>query len=877
MSSPLLQTKLYIPPVRPELVSRPRLLERLDAGLHRKLTLISAPAGFGKTTLATEWLNSAGRPFTWLSLDEGDNDPARFLTYFVAALQIIDLNIGQAAQAMLQAPQPVQPEPLLTSLINDIAATTTPFVLVLDDYHLINALPIHQQLTFLLEYQPPQMHLCLVTREDPSLPLSRLRARGKMMEIRLADLKFTEEETADFLQRAMRLELASADVTALHRRTEGWVAGLQLAALSLRGHDDIHQFVQSFAGSHRYVLDYLIEEVFQRQPSAVQDFLLKTSILDRFTASLCNAVAEREGSRELLLALEQANLFIVPLDDCRGWYRYHRLFRDLLRMQQEARRLVPLHQKAARWYEHNGFLDEAMTHTLAAEDWDEAERMMESAASQAIRNGQFVTLSRWLDAFPDTRVREDYGLATLKGWALLPMGQFEAAEAYADLARDLLPADAPPVNRAMVVCLRTYVAQAKFDIPQVIKLAHEALELLKEGDPHGLRGAALANLAQAQTAMGDIPAATQTLRELARVGQEAGHPLSAVSALSNLAWFLHLQGNPREAIALCRQALDQCVDARGNSLPLAGQTHAILGMIYYDANELDRARQHLVQGLQLGEQLGPAGGSLTVIIALAQLQQAVGEEEAALATIGEMRRMVSQFNLPQADALAASAEADIQLKQGNTAAVERWAAAAGLSPDDSPDHVRESVYFTYARLLLAQNLPTEAQTLLDNFERFVQEGKRFRSLITVRILQALAQKGLGHRQQAVSRLEEALRLAAPEGYLRAFLDEDQSVLGLVPKARHVAPAFVDQLLTAAGVVAERPVSTPSAQPLVEPLSERELEVLQLVAAGLSNREIADKLFISVGTVKTHTHNIYGKLGVSGRTQAVARARELDLI
>jgi LuxR family maltose regulon positive regulatory protein len=462
-----------------------------------------------------------------------------------------------------------------------------------------------------------------------------------------------------------------------------------------------------------------------------------------------------------------------------------------------------------------------MQHALAAEDWDEAERMMESAASQAIRNGQFVTLSRWLDALPDARVRQDSGLATLKGWALLPMGRFEAAEAYADLAKDLLPADAPPISRAMMVCLRTYLAQFRSDIPQVIELAHQALDLLKEGDPHGLRGAALANLAQAQKVMGDIPAATQTLRELA--------------------------------------------------------PHAVLGMIYYDANELDRARQHLVQGLQLGEQLGPAGGALTGMIALAQLQQAMGEEEAALATIGEMRRMVSQFNLPQADASVAGAEADIQLKQGNIAAAERWAETAGLSSSDSPNHTRESEYFTYARLLLAQNRLVETQTLLDNFKRFAQEGERFRSLITVHILQALAQQALGHKEQALTRLEEALRLAAPEGYLRVFLDEDQRVLELLPKVRHTAPAFVDQLLTAAGVVAERPVPTPSAQPLVEPLSERELEVLQLVADGLSNREIADKLFISVGTVKTHTHNIYGKLGVSGRTQAVARARELKLL
>jgi len=396
MITPLLTTKLYVPPVRPELVSRPRLIERLNEGLTRKLTLVSAPAGFGKTTLVSAWVRAVRESplgVAWLSLDEEDNDPVRFLTYFIAALQRIDPSIGQAAQAMLQAPQPAQPETLLTSLINDIAATPSPFILILDDYHLIHTLPIHQQLAFLLAHQPPSMHLGLVSREDPPLPLSRLRARGQTVEIRQDDLRFTAEEATEFLRRMMRLELPSADVAALHRRTEGWIAGLQLAALSLRGHDDIHRLVQSFTGSHRYVLDYLIEEVFKQQPAAVQDFLLKTSILDRFTAPLCDEVTAREDSRELLLNLEQANLFIVPLDESRQWYRYHRLFRELLRSLQEARHLAPLHQKAARWYEQNGLLDEAMQHALAAEDWDEAERMMESAASQAIRNGQFVTLS----------------------------------------------------------------------------------------------------------------------------------------------------------------------------------------------------------------------------------------------------------------------------------------------------------------------------------------------------------------------------------------------------------------------------------------------------------------------------------------------------
>jgi LuxR family maltose regulon positive regulatory protein len=519
-----------------------------------------------------------------------------------------------------------------------------------------------------------------------------------------------------------------------------------------------------------------------------------------------------------------------------------------------------------------------MTHTLAAEDWEGAERLMQLAASQAIADGQVVKLSRWLEAFPDTRVREDAQLAAFQGWALFMMGQIGPAATYADLAQELLPTDAEPTTRAMVICLRAYTAQFRFDLPVVIELAREALELLDESDPSGLHGAALGSMAQAQILMGDLPAATQTLRSLARQGLQAGHPLSVVTALADLGWLLHLQGQTREAVALCKQALDQCLDARGNALPLAGRPHFYLARIYYDANELDRAHQHLVKAVQLGEQLGPAEG-LGSVIALAQLQQAMGEPEAALATIGEIRQAVAQLHVPQADALVAGAQAEIQLRQGNLVAVEAWAAAAGLSPTDSPDHLREPAYMTYARLLLEQNRAAEAHTLLANCERFARNGGRHRSLIEVRILQALLQQRLGRQPHALDCLAEAVRLAAPGTYCRLFLDQGQPVLDLLPGVRPVEPAFVDSLLTAS----EPPPSSPrphtradANRALIEPLSERELEVLGLVVDGLTNREISEKLFISVGTVKTHTHHIYGKLGVSSRPRAIARARELDL-
>ena len=887
MPTALLATKLYAPAPRAELVPRSRLIDRLTAGLWqpggfgRRLTLISAPAGFGKTTLVAEWQHSqrgSAPPlaFTWISLDEADNDPARFLSYLVAALQKIDASIGQAALAMVQAGQPSPPEALLSGLLNDLAATPQPFVLVLDDYHLIQTPAIHQQLSFFLEHQPPQMHLVIVTREDPPLPLSRLRARGQLADLRQRDLKFTEEETADFLRRTMALELSAEDVAIVYRRTEGWIAGLQLAALSMQHSDDLRQFVADLDGSQRYILDYLVEEVFQRQPPGVQDFLLKTSILDRLTGPLCDAVTGRDDGRQVLLALDHANLFLVRLDESRQWYRYHRLFRDLLRTQRAAMDVVPLHLSAARWYEAHGFLDEAMTHALAAQDWAEVERLSAPASAEAIKNGQLTTLSRWLASVPEAQVQQRARLATMKAWAFLSTGQLETAEASAELAESLLPAGAPPMLRGVVLALRTYISLARGDIAKTIQLATEALALLEQGDPYFARGAVLNNLGQAQVAAGDIPAATQTYRELLRQSQGV-HPLSAVSAFSYLADSLDMQAKRNEAMALCRQALDLCLDARGRPLPPAGLTYVVLGRMCYEGNDLAGARQHVLQGLELARPLGRATVALAGLIELARLQLATGEGKAAQATIGELRQLASQLQWPLVDLEVAAAEAEFALRQGDIAVAGRWGETSGLSPADPPSFLREAEYFTYARVLLAQNRPAEARMLLANLERYARSGGLIRSLITVCILQALAQLALGQKEQALVRLEEAVRLAAPEGYRRAFLDEGPAILALLPGVRRAAPAFVDDLLSGAPAEASHEKPSRGEQPLVEPLSERELEVLRLIAEGLSNREIAEKLFVSVGTVKTHAHNICAKLAVASRTQAAAQARELGLL
>ncbi len=936
MVAPLLTTKLYIPPIRLGLVSRPRLIERLNAGLDRKLTLISAPAGFGKTTLMSEWVGNCGRPIAWVSLDESDNDPVRFLAYFVAALQKVEPNIGEGVLNAFQAPQPPPIESVLTVLINEIVAISFPFALVLDDYHLITAQPIHDALTFLLDHLPGNMHLVIATRADPPLPIARLRGRGQLTELRLTDLRFTPDQVTEFLNQVMGLDLSADDVAALASRTEGWIAGLQMAAASMQGQEDVAGFIQAFTGSDRYILDYLVEEVLQRQPNHVQTFLLQTAILDRLTGPLCDAVTGRLEIRDqattnlqsqaILEYLESSNLFIVPLDNERQWYRYHRLFADLLRKrlhQSQPDLVQTLHRRASAWYEQNGSMAEAIDHALSAGDFERAAHLVEQVAEATLMRSEIATFLGWVEALPDELVRARPLLCIYHAGALLwgsrPLDAIEAR------LQDAVEADPDGSVTGKVAAIRALLAALQGEVRHSTELSHRALELLPE-ESLFLRSVVVGSLGLVHLWSDDLVAATRIFDELARIGQKTGNLMFTVIALRRLARLRTRQGQLYEARALYEQALELAVDRQRRPLPIAGFALIGLGELWREWNDLEAATRHLAEGIKLARKWGESG-TIEGYMTLARVRQALGDEDGAREAIQKAQRLALKTDTTELDDLGvALQQARLWIAQGNLEATLRWVKERGLalSPalpapsaaegsgvegpvlsgvegsdrdagpaaseasDDLLDyHLRKYEHLVLARVLIKQDQPDEALALLDPLLPRMEQQGRTGLVIEIQVLRALAFQAQGDDAQALAALEQALSLAEPGGYVRIFVDEGPPMARLLYEAaaRGIAPTYVGRLLVAFdtsesaseyGSIGATPTHTHS-QPLIEPLSEREIEVLQLIAEGLSNREIARKLFLSMSTVKVHTYNIYSKLGVHSRTQAVAKARALGIL
>jgi LuxR family maltose regulon positive regulatory protein len=903
MAAPLLETKLHVPPGRRGLVARPRLSRRLSRGSESKLTLVSAPAGFGKTTLLAEWLATApadGRSVAWLSLDQRDNDPALFWTYLVAALQSAEHGVGAGALALLEIPRS-STEAVLASLLNDLSGVSHDVVLVLDDYHVIEAPEVQDGMAFLLEHLPPRIHLVIATRADPSLPVARLRGRGELVEVRVADLRFTADEAAVYLEQVMGLALTPADVAALEGRTEGWIAALQLAALSLQGRDDVAGFVAGFAGDDRYIVDYLVEEVLARQSEPVRDFLLQTSVLSRLNGILCDAVTGQVGGKAMLEALDRANLFLVPLDDRRQWYRYHHLFADVLRarlLDEQADQIRELHLRASTWYAANGERSEAIHHALSGKDFERAADLVELAIPELRRGRQEATLRRWLEALPAELFQVRPVLSIGYVGSLMARGELDGVERrLADAERWLHPTTAEDraasagemvvVDRAGFAALPSSIAMYRAgralilgDVAGTMTHARRALDLAVEGD-HLARGGPAALLGLAYWTGGHLATARQRYTEAMASLEKAGHHSDVLGGALVLADIAIAHGRLREAMSTFERGLRLAEQAEP-VLTGAADMHVGMSGLCLERDDLDAALRHLLTSRELGEHAGLPQNRYRWRVAMARLRWAEGDLDAAVGLLEEAERLyVSDFS-PDVRPVRAL-RARVCVAAGRWAEALDWAGERGLSADDDLSYLREFEHVTLARALVARYTAEraegpiqEATRLLDRLLQAADEGARTGSLIEVLVVRALAFRARRDMPAALASLRRALKLAEPEGYVRMFVDEGSplaSMLRAVAK-QGTGGSYLRRLLAA---VERTEGGAPVDQGLIDPLSVRELDVLRLLGTDLDGPDIARELVVSLNTVRTHTKNIYAKLGVNSRRAAVRRAAELDLL
>ncbi len=880
MSETILATKLFAPSPPPNAVFRPRLCERLSEGLHRKLTLISAPAGFGKTTLVSEWIARRDRPAAWLSLDEGDADPTRFLKYVIAAVQTVAPDAGAGLSGALTSPQPPSAESILTAMINDLATGSEDLLLVLDDYHVVNAKPIDDTLTFLLEHLPSQMHVVITTREDPPIPLPRLRATGQLTELRAVDLRFTPTEAAAFLNHTMGLSLSTDDVAALDSRTEGWIAGLQLAAISLQGDEDATSFIESFSGNHRFVLDYLLEEVLQRQPEHVQSFLLRTAILDRMCGSLCDAVVPdtAPSGQEVLEYLEHANLFIGPLDHERRWYRYHPLFAELLRqrLHQSASPagcidVSQLHLRASEWCADQNLEIEAFRHAVAANDVARAERLIHGKGVPLYVRGGAAPVLNWLESLPTTIMDARPQLWVMFATALAIVGRITQVEPKlqaAEAAMQSVVVDDESRNLVRRIAdLRTLTALLAADpvqVDTVIAQLHRALEQ-QQADHQPGGAATLWKLGLAYQVQGDRSAARLAQTEAISSSEATGNTHVSILATTSLGYMHELDGQLHLASESYRHVLQLVGDPPG---PVACEAYVGLARICYEWNDLDLAEEHGLLSVRLARQLEIVSFVSSELF-LARLHIARGDTTNALAMLAQTEQDARERHFRSRVPEIAALQALASIREGNLEAAA---------------HLVETheLLMGQARVHLARGEPSSALAVLERFRRQVEAKGWADELLRVLVLQVVAHDAHGEHEVARRLLDDALAQAEAEGFIRTFVDEGALMAKLMSAANAagIKPGYTGRLLAAFATEGQKsklePQTVTASQQRVEPLSPRELEVLQLVAQGLSNKEISDRLFVALATVKGHNRVTFSKLQVQRRTEAVARARELGL-
>lgn len=895
MMIPIVSTKLYIPLPRPNVVNRTRLIEKMNEGLHRKLTLVSASAGFGKTTMISEWLATCDCPVAWLSLDEGDNDPACFLTYFVASLQTMQTNIGEGVLGLLQSPQSLPIESLLIPLLNEISAIPNPFILVLDDYHVIKASMIDQAISLLIERMPPQMHLVIASREDPHLPIARLRARDLLNEVGVKDLRFTFSESAEFLNQVMSLNLTQEEISLLESLTEGWVAGLQLAGLSMLGHTDKASFIRSFSGSHRYILDFLLEEVLQQQSTTIQMFLLRTSILDRMYGPLCDAVLNSgteanlipdSTGQEILQYLERTNLFIVPLDHERKWYRYHHLFVDLLRkrLQQNNNSNIAhdkwdvneLHVSASQWYEDNGLELEAFQHAVAAKDIDRAALLIEGKEMPLLFRGAGAVkpVLKWLNSLPRGEMNTRPSLWVMFASGLLMTGQMSEVEEKLQAAeqsiQDALEDDETRDIIGHIAAIRATLAVSKHQSETILAESRLALENLDPGNLP-VRTATTWALGYAYQLQRNRTLANEAYSKALSISRRIGHDVITILATLGLGNLQEADNELYEAAETYQNVLNLTGDP---PMPIACEAYLGLARIYYEWNDLEAAKRHAERALQLAKQFDHTDRVAACEILLARLmltQQ--GEEECTSICLAKTEHFAHQPQFVGQLPDIAAAHVYSLLRLGDLEAAVLQAQKYELPISE-------------ARVILAQGNPSAALAVLEPHRREAELKGWKDECLKVMILQAVALQANGEKAKALQHLKDVLILAEPGGFIRIFVDEGAPIFKLLSEAaiNEFMPDYLAKLLDGfeaeklkRGVKSDHHPLTPSIKSLIEPLSVRELEVLNLIAQGLSNREISERLFLALSTVKGHNRIIFDKLQVSRRTEAVALARKLGLL
>ncbi len=853
MPSSLITTKICVPHLRPDLVLRPHLNERLKAGLHCTLTLISAPAGYGKTTLLAGLANN-GLLTAWLSLDEGDNDPVRFWTHFISALQTKQPHLGNTVLQMLRSLESSDIQSHLIELINEIAgdeSSIQPYILILDDYHLIEEQAIHKDLYFIIEHLPWQLRLVISTRADPPLPLARMRARGQLSEFRAQDLRFTVKETDILLNGIIGLGLSDEEVAAIDARTEGWIASLQMAAISMQRRQDIPSFITAFTGTHRHVLDYLTEEVLVRQTEDTRSFLLETSILNRMTGSLCDAITGRQDGEEMIERLDNANLFLVSLDDERKWYRYHNLFSSMLssRLQQlNPERVADLRTKAAIWFQQNGFMEEAISHALATRDYELSSRLIDEAAPVFLIRGELGILLNWLVKLPEATVRRYPSLCVYNAFALSRVGRMDASETWLRQAEGIT---LPGFLKTLATMTEAILATSRNDDKTTIELFYQILE---------------------------------ERESLSNIGTNDEVVYSLVAKLAAAAFLSEAQvthGQLRGAIDTCKRGLSLVQDkALEESLSsMVCFLHVRLAWVLYERNEMEGATQHTMMASEIGGYAGNKQVQACSSIVQGLVRQAEGDDKAALDQVRKAEQISPRGNLSPYSISRLPWQLRIWFAQGDiTAAAQHIQAYEPVLGMGRGGLLQETVDIALGHIRLAEGKFSEAEALLARVQQEAENSGRMGNVIEILLLRALAARSLCNMAQAIDLLSRALKLAEPEGYLRIFVDLGMPMAALLREAvsQCIISNYVRELL-AEFEKKKRHTKPFTYQPLAESLTERELEVLRLLTDGLSNEEIAGKLVLTLGTIKSHVHNIYAKLGVRSRAQAIKRATTLNLL